>query len=437
MRVIVLGAGVVGTASAWYLARAGHEVTVIERQGAAGLETSFANGGQVSASHAEPWANPGVPTKLLQWLGREDAPLLFRPRAEWRQWAWGARFLLECLPHRTRANTRQLLALALYSRALLQRLRRDAGIEYDQLERGILAFHTDEEDFARAAAQAGHARSHGATCEVKTAAACIAIEPALRHAADRIVGGIYTPDDESGDARKFTQALAGLAAGEGVRFEYGRTVKRLEAEGGRVRAAVLAAVLADAAGRDAPTAADAYVVALGSYSPLVLAPIGISIPVYPLKGYSITLPLEPGDEAPRVSLTDVEHKLVLSRLGDRLRVAGTAELDGYNTEVNDARCAAIVRRTFDLFPGAGHPERAEYWTGLRPATPSNLPCVGRTRYPNLFLNTGHGTLGWTLACGSGQALADIVSGRVPEPDFRFMGLPARARAVLVENPGSG
>jgi D-amino-acid dehydrogenase len=433
MRVIVLGAGVVGTASAWYLARAGHEVTVIERQGAAGLETSFANGGQVSASHAEPWANPGVPAKLLQWIGREDAPLLFRPRAEWRQWAWGARFLFECLPHRTRANTRQLLALALYSRALLQRLRRDTGIEYDHLERGILAFHTGEEDFARAAAQAEHARGHGAKCEVKTAEACIAIEPALRHAADRIVGGIYTPDDESGDARKFTQALAGLATREGVRFEYGRTVKRLEAEGGRVRAVVLA----DPAGRDAPTAADAYVIALGSYSPLVLAPLGISIPVYPLKGYSITLPLEPGDEAPHVSLTDVEHKLVLSRLGDRLRVAGTAEMDGYNTEVNDARCAAIVRRTCDLFPGAGHPELAEYWTGLRPATPSNLPCVGRTRYPNLFLNTGHGTLGWTLACGSGQALADVVSGRVPEPDFRFMGMPARGRAVLVESPRSG
>jgi D-amino-acid dehydrogenase len=433
MRVIVLGAGVVGTASAWYLARAGHEVTVVERQGAAGLETSFANGGQVSASHAEPWANPGVPAKLVQWLGREDAPLLFRPRAEFRQWAWGARFLFECLPHRARANTRQLIALALYSRAALQQLRRDVGIDYDHLERGILAFHTDEQDFARAAAQAEHARAHGAVCEAKTAAACIEIEPALRHAADRIVGGIYTPDDESGDARKFTQALAALAAGAGVRFEYGRTVKRLEAEGGRVRAVVLA----DAAGRDAPLAADAYVVALGSYSPLVLAPLGVSIPVYPLKGYSITLPLEPGDEAPHVSLTDVEHKLVVSRLGDRLRVAGTAEMDGYSTEVNDARCAAIVRRTFDLFPAAGRAARAEYWTGLRPATPSNLPCVGRTRFPNLFLNTGHGTLGWTLACGCGRALADIVGGRVPEPDFRFMGMPARARTVLVASPRSG
>jgi D-amino-acid dehydrogenase len=276
-------------------------------------------------------------------------------------------------------------------------------------------------------------RRFGATREVRTAEECIAIEPALRHAADRIVGGIHTPGDESGDACKFTQALARLAAEQGVRFEYGRTIKRLETEGGCVRCVVLA----DTAGRDAPVVADAYVVALGSYSPLALMPLGISIPVYPLKGYSITVPLEADDEAPKVSLSDVEHKLVFSRLGDRLRVAGTAEMDGYNTDVNDVRCDAIVRRTFDLFPGAGHPERAEYWTGLRPATPSNVPCVGRTRYPNLFLNTGHGTLGWTMACGSGQAIADIVSGRMPEPDFRFTGMPSRSRGVLVANPSSG
>ena len=433
MRVIVLGAGVVGTASAWYLVRAGHEVTVIERQGTAGLETSFANGGQISASHAEPWAHPGVPAQLLQWLGREDAPLVFRPRAEWSQWAWGARFLFECLPFRNRENTRQLLALALYSRRLLRELRRDTGLEYDHLARGILAFHTDDQAYQRAAGQAERMRRHGCAAEAKTAEECIAIEPAMRHAADRIVGGIYTPDDESGDACKFTQRLAQRAAEQGVRFEYGRTIKRIGVEGGRVRGVVLA----DATGRDDPVAADAYVVALGSYSPLVLAPLGISIPVYPLKGYSITVPLDAGDEAPTVSLTDVAHKLVFSRLGDRLRVAGTAEMDGYNTEVNAVRCEAIARRAFDLFPGAGHPARAEFWTGLRPATPSNVPCVGRTRYPNLFLNTGHGTLGWTLACGSGQAIADIVGGRVPKPDFRFTGMPARARAVLVASPGSG
>lgn len=433
MRVIVLGAGVVGTTSAWYLVRAGHDVTVIERQGAAGLETSFANGGQISASHAEPWANPGAPAKIIEWLGREDAPLLFRPRADWRQWTWGVRFLIECLPFRTRANVRDLLALALYSRAQLRELRVEAGIEYDALTRGILQFFTEETEFDHAAARANALREHGGDREIKTAAECIAIEPALRHAAERIVGGVYSAADESGDALKFTQAVALLAERAGVRFLFGRSIKRLEAE----RGAVASVVVADPAGGDERLSADAYVVALGSYSPLALRPLGVSIPVYPLKGYSITIPLEPDDEAPSVSLSDDTHKLVFSRLGQRLRVAGTAEMDGYNTAVNDARCSAIVRRTFELFPGAGRAERAEFWTGLRPATPSNVPLIGRTRYPNLFLNTGHGTLGWTMACGSGRALADIVSGHAPEPDFPFAGLPPRSRSVLVAKPSAG
>ncbi len=427
MKVIVLGAGVVGTTTAWFLARAGHEVTVVERQGAAGLETSFANGGQISVSHAEPWANPGAPAKILEWLGREDAPLLFRLRADRHQWAWGLRFLAECLPFRTRANIRQIVALALYSRAQLRELRRDTGIEYDQLARGILHFYTDEEEFERAVPQAGLMRQYGCERDVKTAAECLAIEPALAHAAEDVVGGTYTAADESGDARKFTQALAALAASQGVRVLYGRSIKRLDAHGSRVASVVLA----DAEGGDERISADAYVVALGSYSPLLTRALGIALPVYPLKGYSITVPLAPGDEAPTVSLTDDSHKLVYSRLGERLRVAGTAEVNGYNTDVNDLRCAAIVRRTFAMFPRAGRPERAEFWAGLRPATPSNVPIVGRTKLANLFVNTGHGTLGWTLACGSGRALADIVSGRQPEPDFGFAGLPARPRGVLV------
>jgi D-amino-acid dehydrogenase len=434
MRIIVLGAGVVGTTAAWYLARAGHEVTVVERQGAAALETSFANGGQISASNATPWADPAVPAKILQWLGHEDAPLLFRPSADWRQWWWGARFLAECLPFRARENTRQLQALALYSRDSLGELRRETGIEYDHLARGILHFYTDEQEYESAAVEAERARRAGAECEPKSAQACIAIEPALRHAADQILGGVYFPADESGDACQFTQALARHAeAAAGVKFLFGRSIKRLDAAGGRVRELVLA----DAGGRDDRIAADAYVVALGAYSPLLLRPIGVSVPVYPLKGYSITVPLEAGDEAPTVSLTDDTHKLVFTRLGDRLRVAGTAEMDGYNTDLNEVRCQAIVQRAFELFPGAGHPERAEFWTGLRPATPSNVPCIGRTRYPNLFLDTGHGTLGWTLACGSARALADIVSGRDPEPDFRFRGLARRARGVLVPRPSAG
>jgi D-amino-acid dehydrogenase len=239
------------------------------------------------------------------------------------------------------------------------------------------------------------------------------LEPALAARAEHIAGGVHAPGDESGDAHKFTQELARLCAARGVRFRYGSSVVRVETSGGRVSRVV----------PDTGEAieADAYVMALGSYSPLLLRPIGISIPVYPLKGYSITIPLAEGDVAPRISLSDVGHKLVMSRLGDRMRVAGTAELTGYDTAINEIRCRAIVKRTFELFPRAGRPEDAQFWAGLRPATPGGVPCVGRTRYPNLLLNTGHGTLGWTMACGSGAAIADIISGRKPQTEFRFLG----------------
>ena len=413
MRVIVLGAGVVGTASAWYLARAGHEVTVVERQGAAGLETSFANGGQISVSHAEPWANPGAPAKMFEWLGREDAPLLFRPRGDVRQWAWGLRFLFECLPFRTRDNIRQILALALYSRAELLKLRCDTGIQYDQLTRGILHFYTDEEEFERAVEQAGLMRQYGCERDVKTAAECIAIEPALRHAAERIVGGTYTATDESGDAWKFTQGLAQLAAGQGVRFLYGRSIKRLEAE----RRRILSVVLADAEGGDDRISADAYVVALGSYSQLLLRPLGINTHIFPTKGYSITVPTNGRNGAPQVSITDVDHRIVYSRLGERLRAAGTAEFAGYDAHLNEKRARVILDLARAQFPNAGDYARAELWTGLRPLTPDGVCVLGRARYANLFLNTGHGTLGWTMAAGSAQALADAIDGKMPAVDL--------------------
>jgi D-amino-acid dehydrogenase len=429
MRVVVLGAGVVGTASAWYLSRAGHAVTVIDRQGAAGLETSLANGGQISVSHAEPWANPSAPGKILHWLGREDAPLLFRMRADARQWAWGLRFLVECLPWRTRANTREILALALYSRTELQRLRVETGIRYEHETRGILHFHTDQKNLDRAALHAKALRQYGCEPEVKTPDECVAIEPALAHARERLAGGTFTSSDESGDAHKFTQSLAALAEGHGVRFRYGCSVERLETEEGRLVSVIVHDVHD---GAEESVTADAYVVALGSYSPLLLDRVGVSIPVYPVKGYSITIPLEEGDEAPHVSLTDEAAKLVFTRLGARLRVAGTAELAGYDTELRAERCEALLRRTYDLFPRAGRAERAEHWTGLRPATPSNVPLVGRTRIPNLYLNTGHGTLGWTLACGSGKALSDILGGKRPEPEFRFLGVPERRRREVLQ-----
>jgi len=408
MQVVVLGAGVVGVAAAWYLREAGHDVLVLDRQPGPGMEASFANGGQISVSHAEPWASPGALAQVIEWLGREDAPLLFRLRMDPRQWSWGLRFLVECLPSRYRRNTARLVRLGLYSRATLQALRRQTGIEYDQLERGILHFYTDPRALEAAAEHAGFMRGLGVDRETKTREECIAIEPALAALGTRLAGGTYSAADESGDAHAFTRELAKLCAARGVQFEFGKTIERIVAEGDRVRA-----IQADGK----PVRADAFVVSLGSYSPQLLRPIGVRLAIYPAKGYSVTLPVKHPAAAWTVSLTDEAHKIVFSRLGERLRVAGTAEIAGYDTSVNEVRCRAIVARTRELFPDAGDYEKTEYWSGLRPATPGNIPYIGRTRYANLFLNTGHGTLGWTHACGSGRLTADIVSGRKTEIDF--------------------
>ena len=417
MKIAVLGAGVVGVTSAWCLARSGHEVVLIERREGAGLETSFANGGQISASHAEPWAKPSVIPKLLDWLGREDAPLLFRPRASWAQWEWALRFLRECAPGRFERNARNLAALAFYSRDCLKALRAETGIEYDSLSRGILQFFTSEKDFQASAAHAEAARAYGIVREVKSAAECLAIEPALGNSSVRIVGGMYAAGDESGDAYLFTRRLAELCVERGVTLRTDTGVERIDASGGQVHAVWLR----QGHGPAERFTADAYVVSLGSWSPILLTPIGVRIPVYPLKGYSITITLQAVDAAPTVSLSDDAAKVVYSRLGARLRGAGTAELAGYDTSVNKVRCEAILSRARQLFPALAHAGPVQYWAGLRPATPTNAPLVGRTRFRNLYLNTGHGTLGWTLACGCAQALADIASGREPQVSYAFAG----------------
>jgi D-amino-acid dehydrogenase len=417
MKVLVLGAGVIGTSTAWYLAEQGHEVTVVDRREGPGLETSFANGGQISACHAEPWANPDAPLKILRWLARDDSPLLFRLRMDPAQWSWALRFLFECLSWRAHENTRQIVTLALYSRAALQALRAATGIEYDAVARGILHYYTDPAEFERALQSAAAMRRYGMERDPKSVDEAIAIEPALAAARERIVGAAYTPTDESGDAHKFTVNLAAMARALGATFLMGRTVRRVSAAGGRVSGVAVK----DAEGREETLGADAYVVALGSYSPLLTRALGVSLPIYPAKGYSASVPIADASKAPVVSLTDDSAKLVFSRLGERLRIAGTAELSGYSTDLNAVRCAALTRRAREMFPDAGDYDRATFWAGLRPSTPSNVPRVGRTKYPNLYLNTGHGTLGWTMACGSGRALADIISGRKPEVDFAFCG----------------
>ncbi|WP_442777007.1 D-amino acid dehydrogenase [Sphaerotilus montanus] len=415
MQVIVLGAGLLGTTSAHFLRQLGHDVTVIDRQAAPAAETSFANGGQISVSHAEPWANPSAPLKVLQWLGKEDAPLLFRLRADPQQWRWGLQFLRECTPARTRHNIAQIVRLGTYSRDTLQQLRRDLGLQYDQRTQGILHFYTSQKEFDAAEAPAAQMRDLGCDRRVISADEAVRLEPALRHIRPQLAGATFTSEDESGDARQFTLALAERCRQDGVRFLMGHHVMALRTVGGRIDHVEVT----DADGAFQRLRADAFVLAMGSFSPLLAQPLGIRLPIYPAKGYSVTMPVKDAAMAHQVSLTDDEYKLVFSRLGDRLRIAGTAELNGYSRDLNRVRCEAIVRRTEQLFPGAGDTAQAQFWTGLRPATPSNVPIIGQSRVPNLFLNTGHGTLGWTHACGSGKSVARIVSGLAPELEFAF------------------
>lgn len=417
MKIIVLGAGVIGITAAWYLRQKGFEVTVIERQSGAGLETSFANGGQISVSHAEPWANPGAPKKVLKWLMKEDAPLLFRLRADLLQWRWGMQFLRECTPERTRHNIIQIVNLGTYSRSALQQLRHDTGIHYDELSKGILHFYTSEQEFAEALEPAKIMREFGCDRHVISTQQAIALEPALASIQHQIAGATYTAADESGDAHQFTQNLASLCAAQGVQFLYNSSIVALNSDGQKITG-----VRTKSDQGEQTFTADNYVLALGSYSPQLVKPLGLDLLIYPAKGYSATFPIIQADKAPSVSLTDDEFKLVFSRLGDRLRVAGTAELNGYSTELNEVRCKAITRRVMQLFPDVVDIDRVHYWTGLRPATPSNVPYIGHSKIANLWLDTGHGTLGWTHACGSGRALADIVAGQKPEVDFAFCGL---------------
>jgi D-amino-acid dehydrogenase len=430
MKVIVLGSGIIGTASAWFLNKAGHDVTVVERQPGAAQETSFANGCQISVSHAQPWANPSAPMKILKWMGQEDAPLLYRFRPEWLQWKWGLQFLRECTAARTKSNIRQIVAIAEYSRQTLQAVRDETGIDYDCLTRGILHFYTDQKDFDDSLSGAQLMREFGCPRNLVSPDEVVKIEPALARIRDRIVGGDFTATDESGDIYKFTTGLAKKATEAGVEFQFNTAVTRLLSEGAGASAKITGVEVINSEGRYETLRADAFVMAMGSFSVPLLKPLDIDLMVYPGKGYSATYKVINADAAPSVSLTDDGYKLVMSRLGDRLRIAGTCELNGYTRELNTTRCEAITRRTRELFPDACDYENPMYWSGLRPLTPSNVPYIGKTKYSNLFLNTGHGTLGWTMGCGSGRAIADIVSGRRPDVDFAFTGTPRRSPAQL-------
>lgn len=418
MHVLVLGAGLSGVTTAWYLQQAGYRVSVIERQPEAARETSFANGGQISISHPEPWANPGAPAQILRWLGRDAAPLKFRPTRDPAQWRWGMRFLVECLPWRAHRNTRAIAALALCSGQRLRALRAELGLEYDQLERGILHLFYSTREFAEAPARARALAGFGIEARVCDRNACLAIEPALAAQAAVLAGGLYAPGDESGDACRFTRALAARVAERGAQMHWNSAIERLcVTRDGRFAGVEVRGPNGDTQ----MLQADAGVLCLGSYGPRLAAALGERLPIYPVKGYSISAPVVDPARAPSVSLTDESRRIVCSRLGDRLRIAGTAELNGFDTQVRPERIAGILEWAQTRFPGALDTDRADHWAGLRPATPGNVPLIGRSRTRGLWLNTGHGTLGWTLACGSAAALAELMRGRRPALDFPFLG----------------
>ena len=408
MKILVLGSGVIGVTSAWYLARAGHAVTLVDRQPQPAMETSFANGGQVSWGAANPWAAPGMPGKALGWLFRRHSPLVLRPRLDPAMWLWLGRMLRNCTNTRYLANKERQLRLARYSHACLNELRDELDLHYDQSTHGLLILYRRARDLEAATREALSLDRFGIRYRLLDRAACITHEPALGDSRGTITGGMLFPDDESGDCRRFTEELAARAQQQGVKFMAATSVIRLAADGDRITRVVT---------DRGDLSADAYVLACGSYSPLLLRPLGVRLPVYPVKGYSITVPITNDAAAPQGTLTDETYKVVITRLGNRLRAAGTAELCGYDLRLRRARLATLVHVVRDLFPSVGDLAAAEPWAGLRPMTPDNPPVIGTTPYRNLFLNTGHGPLGWTMACGSGRVLTDLVSGRTPEIDL--------------------
>ncbi|MGX9425061.1 MULTISPECIES: D-amino acid dehydrogenase [Bradyrhizobium] len=407
MKVIILGSGVIGVTSAYYLARAGHEVTVVDRQPKPALETSFANAGEVSPGYSSPWAGPGVPIKAIKWLLMKHGPLVVRPKPDPAMWIWLLKMLRNCTAERYAVNKSRMIPIAEYSRDCLRALRSEIGIHYDERSRGTLQLFRYAAQLDHTADDIAVLKQYGVPFEVLDREGCIAAEPALAAVKEKVAGGLRLPQDETGDCHMFTQALALEAEKLGVRFEFNVAIDGLIADASRVTGVATSKGVLQA---------DAYVVALGSWSPRLLRPLGISLPVYPVKGYSITVPIVDASGAPESTVMDESYKVAITRLGDRIRVGGTAEISGYSDKLYAARRATLDHSLTDLFPRGGDLAKATFWSGLRPMTPDGPPVIGATKYGNLHLNTGHGTLGWTMACGSGRVLADLLSGRKPEID---------------------
>ena len=413
MKVIVLGSGVVGVTSAYYLARAGHEVVVIDRQPEAGLETSFANAGQVSPGYSAPWAGPGVPLKAIKWLMMRHRPFVLWPRADPALYRWLVMMVRNCTEAAYHLNKGRMVRLAEYSRDCLRDLRDATAISYDERQQGTLQLFRSQAQLDHVADDIAVLQEGGVPYELLDPAGCVAAEPALALVREKIVGGLRLPGDETGDAFKFTQRLARLAEAAGVQFRFGITITGLQTEGDQI-----SAVATDRG----PVSGERYVVCMGSYSPILLRAIGLDLPIYPVKGYSITLPITDAAWAPVSTVMDETFKVGITRLGERIRVGGTAELAGYSKTLRGPRRATLEHSVGDLFPRGGDLARASFWTGLRPMTPDGTPIIGPTRFANLFLNTGHGTLGWTMSCGSGRLLADLVSGARPNIEHADLAL---------------
>ena len=407
MKVLVLGSGVVGTAVAYYLARAGHAVEVVDRQPGAALETSYANAGEVSPGYSAPWAGPGVPIKAIKWMLMRHSPLVVWPLLDPAMWRWGAMMLANCTAKAYALNKSRMVPLAEYSRDCLRALRDETGIAYDERTRGTLQLFRTHKQMDGIGSDVEVLRQYGVPFEVLDRAGFCAVEPALKLTQEKFVGALRLPNDETGDCFKFSQRLAELAAGLGVQFRWNTRVRSLQVVGGAIDGVLTDGGLLQA---------DRVVLALGSHTPLLLRPVGIDIPVYPVKGYSITLPIVDPAGAPESTIMDETHKVAVTRLGDRIRVGGTAELAGYSEALREPRRATLEHVVRDLFPRGGDLGQASFWCGLRPMTPDGTPIVGATPLRHLLLATGHGTLGWTMAAGTGRVIADLVSGRAPEID---------------------
>jgi D-amino-acid dehydrogenase len=413
MKVLVLGAGVIGTASAYYLAKSGHEVTVIDRQPGPALETSFGNAGELSYGYASPWAGPGIPVKAIKWLLMPDGPLVIRPMLDPKMWIWGLRLLANCTASAYARNKSRMVRLAEYSRDKMIELRAETGIDYEGREQGTLQLFRSQQQLDHIHGDVEVLKQYGVPFEVLDPKGCVAAEPGLATAQVPFVGALRLPNDDTGDCKLFTEALTAKAAVAGVTFQFGVAIEAIRTSGDTISGVTTS--------RGTLTA-DTYVGALGSYAPLILKPIGIPLPVYPIKGYSLTVPITDPSVAPVSTVMDETYKVATTRFADRIRVGGTAEIAGWDTALRPHRRGPLERSLRDLFPRAGDIDRATFWCGLRPMTPDGTPVLGPTKYRNFYLNTGHGTLGWTMAAGSGQALADLVSGKSPDIDTSDLGL---------------